>query len=579
MKLILNNPYRALGLLVGTSAAQQNRQISRLKKYLEAEQEPDADQSFKVLGPLERNLALVEISSSQLNLDADRLSHALFWFYNGNSITDEPAFEALAEGDQLNAIHIWSKQVEKGLSDRTASAYFNLGTIKLNNAITGSSVSEGALAEGIELKLTFLESDFLNELIKKSTDETYKTSVEQVELTFLKSIVGELEGKSGWSSGDLLRIIEKIDFSAKDSFSKELVSKPISEIEKKVEETKIKRRSNRRNALIIGRELLASTQSQLNLVGSVFGKTNIKYEGLADKIADELLQCGIDYFKEFRDSGQDPSDEVLRFFRLAKSIAVGKLVAQRIKENYDDLQEWIDSKEEREKFAKVENDFVVLKNLIDEYDEKRSSVDNAEMLIRKSKTALYNLKNNLGVYDEVYLGLSSRIAGTAEGMCVEEINGVQKQLDRIHDMATKYVLLQNLKKKVDQAWGISVGISQMDLTTEFKNHHKANSSALFNLKKQLDQLNTISSSRTSSSSNSGGGCYIATMAYGDYDHPQVLKLRKFRDDKLSRSSFGRGFIKLYYHYSPKLVERLKRYDRVNSIVRRSLDVFIKLIER
>lgn len=33
------------------------------------------------------------------------------------------------------------------------------------------------------------------------------------------------------------------------------------------------------------------------------------------------------------------------------------------------------------------------------------------------------------------------------------------------------------------------------------------------------------------------GCYIATMAYGDYNHPQVIKLRKFRDDVL-KSNIG-----------------------------------------
>jgi hypothetical protein len=46
------------------------------------------------------------------------------------------------------------------------------------------------------------------------------------------------------------------------------------------------------------------------------------------------------------------------------------------------------------------------------------------------------------------------------------------------------------------------------------------------------------------------GCYIATMAYGNYDHPQVLELRTFRDEFLSKSYLGRNFIKLYYKYSP-----------------------------
>jgi hypothetical protein len=74
------------------------------------------------------------------------------------------------------------------------------------------------------------------------------------------------------------------------------------------------------------------------------------------------------------------------------------------------------------------------------------------------------------------------------------------------------------------------------------------------------------------------GCYVATMAYGDYDHPQVLKLRKFRDEVLDNSTFGQWFVKIYYHYSPKLVEKLKNQRTVNVLIRKALDQFIKLIK-
>lgn len=73
------------------------------------------------------------------------------------------------------------------------------------------------------------------------------------------------------------------------------------------------------------------------------------------------------------------------------------------------------------------------------------------------------------------------------------------------------------------------------------------------------------------------GCYIATMAYGDYDHPQVLILRKFRDDILDKTILGKWFIKTYYHYSPILVEKLKDKKDANKIICKVLNQFIKLI--
>ncbi len=50
---------------------------------------------------------------------------------------------------------------------------------------------------------------------------------------------------------------------------------------------------------------------------------------------------------------------------------------------------------------------------------------------------------------------------------------------------------------------------------------------------------------------SGGGakgeyCFVATAAYGDYDHPHVLVLRDFRDQVLLASAPGRAVVNTYY---------------------------------
>ena len=74
-------------------------------------------------------------------------------------------------------------------------------------------------------------------------------------------------------------------------------------------------------------------------------------------------------------------------------------------------------------------------------------------------------------------------------------------------------------------------------------------------------------------------CYIATMAYGNYNHPQVMELRRFRDNFLSKTIIGRNFIKLYYKYSPSLVEKLKNKHKINLIIRKGLDKFIKTIKK
>ncbi|MBR4531463.1 WG repeat-containing protein [bacterium] len=59
---------------------------------------------------------------------------------------------------------------------------------------------------------------------------------------------------------------------------------------------------------------------------------------------------------------------------------------------------------------------------------------------------------------------------------------------------------------------------------------------------------------TSSSNDSKSGCYIATAVYGSYDCPEVWTLRRYRDNVLDNSWYGRLFIRAYYAISPRLVK-------------------------
>ena len=74
------------------------------------------------------------------------------------------------------------------------------------------------------------------------------------------------------------------------------------------------------------------------------------------------------------------------------------------------------------------------------------------------------------------------------------------------------------------------------------------------------------------------GCYIATMVYEDYDHPQVLKLRRFRDDVLLQYYFGVLFVKYYYKYSPSIVRAMKGYQRINNAFKKMLDTITYFIK-
>jgi hypothetical protein len=92
-------------------------------------------------------------------LNNDRVNASLFWFYNGNAITDEPIFDALkaSKDEAKEAIDVWIKLASTDeVTKRNASAFQNLSTLYLNNAFKKVTISKNNLEKGLILKLKFL---------------------------------------------------------------------------------------------------------------------------------------------------------------------------------------------------------------------------------------------------------------------------------------------------------------------------------------------------------------------------------------------------------------------------------------
>lgn len=72
-----------------------------------------------------------------------------------------------------------------------------------------------------------------------------------------------------------------------------------------------------------------------------------------------------------------------------------------------------------------------------------------------------------------------------------------------------------------------------------------------------------------------GGCYIATAVYGSYDCPEVWTLRRYRDNILAETWYGRAFIYVYYALSPSLVRWFGRKKWFKSLWKPRLDNMVK----
>ena len=76
---------------------------------------------------------------------------------------------------------------------------------------------------------------------------------------------------------------------------------------------------------------------------------------------------------------------------------------------------------------------------------------------------------------------------------------------------------------------------------------------------------------TTQESEEGGGCLIATAAYGSEMSPQVQLLREIRDNQLmnteSGTAFMSGFNELYYSFSPTIADMEREHPMFKEIVK------------
>jgi len=372
MKSILDNPYRILGLLAGASTREINKQVNRLQRIISAEQNPPTDDySFPTLGKLTRTINSITEAYSKLNLDNDKMHTALFWFYKGNDITDEPAFEALKEGDIDTAYNIWDRLISstnngssqwRQTSERNSSAFHNYCVLEMIRA-------NGNKHNAIVSNLYFLESESYQKFVSSVTDSTFRTTKKELEISFLNEILQEIIQKTiNLTISQFVEILNKVSFIAKEDFFKSISQKFITNLSAQLEISRTKRTANKANAAKAGEELYKQTKNDLEQLESIVGVQDFAYSNVADKVANEILQCSIDFFNHSQDinANNDYHNVAIKLARLAEGIAVGRLAKERVKDNISTIEEMKD--------REILHAITLLQSIKDVYETKEREV-------------------------------------------------------------------------------------------------------------------------------------------------------------------------------------------------------------
>lgn len=80
-------------------------------------------------------------------------------------------------------------------------------------------------------------------------------------------------------------------------------------------------------------------------------------------------------------------------------------------------------------------------------------------------------------------------------------------------------------------------------------------------------------------SKSGATCFVATAAYGDPQHPDVVWLRWYRDHVLNQTRAGRSFTDWYWRVGPRIAKVVAPSPWLRATARQSLAIVVHFLQQ
>lgn len=189
----------------------------------------------------------------------------------------------------------------------------------------------------------------------------------------------------------------------------------------------------------------------------------------------------------------------------------------------------------------------------------------ATELLSRNQKKLNVIEASVGSNDEVFEELSDILAMSVVGIIRFPINYA-----KLMTMASDFKNSLNTSEMIKIKRNITESIWTLDNLSQLK--------VSPNVKFQISNLKETAKV-LDKKFNPSSGCYIATYVYGDYDAPEVIKLRLFRDSFLIKYWAGKHFVNLYYFISPKIISGFGNNKLFKNVSKRFLDRIIIYLEK
>lgn len=478
MRIINQNPYRVLGVLSNSPLMERIGNQNRLAAFAKVGKEISFPNDFASIIPEKpvRTTESIAAANVALNLDKNKLKHALVWFIIGSPI-DDIAVKHIQAGNIDKARELFEKK-------ETFSSLINVGVLNLISGNFASGFSN--------ISLVIHNKEYRSALLAALGIVNLTMNEDEIAAMFIEELFTEVPASTLLSAAT--------NPNDKSLISKTALDEPISAINTAVAAAKSVNSKDANANLQAGTKLMNSTKAPLKQVKEIAGATSPQYQMVADNVAKAVLQCGINYYNNALDSDVESPRKAMVLQSYALSIAVGQLTKQRCHDNYDILKKAVDNMPP----AEVAMEARKVKEELRKFCGLPDKIEYSINLLNATKPTLQTIKSMLGASNSFYLSLSTQVVGNALHNLIEEVNVAQAKFGAMVEACKKQginpsivgsTLLDTIKPVLREAWRATTMMDSFDMESDFRtNRYNQNRASL---KEMCDNLKIPTTSSTS----------------------------------------------------------------------------------
>ena len=400
-RIIKENPLRILGVFSNTSKRDIVANLGKLRAFAKTGKILSFDSDFtSLLGPVNRTSDTIEKANSDISLPKDKLMAGLFWFMQ-HTDNDKAALDYLRMGDVQKAMKTIQK---KG----------NYSSI-VNMAVLALILQRWDLA--LYSYAYLLESDYRRGAL-------IKTFIETEDIISESDLVDYISGKliQEFPNVNWIEQLQHDKIELGDNFHplksrfvgsklfEQLTDKCINKIKNELESA-IKRGSSisgvdaKANLEYVegAKDQLRDSLKKLRLA---LGKSNGIYIKYADKVANQFLNCCINYYNSDK-TNPYRARVILKYTRIAYRFAEGKTAKDRMKANLEIIEQACEDLIPE----LIEKEFDAIDKMVMDYHEISKTKDYTEhlgVLIEDAYKLIQIIKDKIGKTNKHYIDTSSK---------------------------------------------------------------------------------------------------------------------------------------------------------------------------